>query len=290
MILVFGKEGQLARELARELARSDPRARLAGRAMFDLTQPGTGGAALCDWIIAQAPAAVINAAAYTAVDRAEQEEPLATTLNATAPGAMARACAALGIPFVHVSTDYVFDGAGDAPFAPDAPVAPLGAYGRSKSRGEAAVRAAGGVHAILRTSWVFSAHGTNFVTTMLRLGAERDSLRVVADQIGGPTPARDLAQACLTIADRLRHAPHLSGTWHFAGAPDTSWAGFAREIMAAAALPCRIDDIPSADYPTPARRPLNSRLDCSGLASLGLMRPDWRKGLHEVISELKGTA
>lgn len=281
MILVFGRSGQLARELAR-LA---PEARYMGRNDADLSDPQTCAGA----IRAHAPRAVINAAAYTAVDRAEVEEALATTINGNAPAAMAEACAALGAPLVHVSTDYVFDGAGQAPFAPDDPTAPLGAYGRSKLIGEEGVRAAGGVHAILRTSWVFSAHGSNFVKTMLRLGAERDALRVVADQIGGPTPARALAAACLSIAERLQGAPERTGTYHFSGAPDTSWAGFARAIMELAGLNCRIEDITTADYPTPARRPLNSRLDCSGLSIFELSRPDWHLGLEEVISELKGT-
>jgi hypothetical protein len=179
---------------------------------------------------------------------------------------MAAACAALDIPMVHLSTDYVFDGAGQTPFAPDHPTAPLNAYGRSKLRGEEGVRAASFRHVILRTSWVFSAHGSNFVKTMLRLGAARDSLQVVADQIGGPTPARAIAAACLRMAEVLQDAPALSGTYHFAGAPDTSWADFARAIMAEAGLACRIEDIRTEDYPTSARRPGNSRLDCAALA------------------------
>jgi dTDP-4-dehydrorhamnose reductase len=148
------------------------------------------------------------------------------------------------------------------------------------------VRAAGGRHLILRTSWVVSAHGANFVKTMLRLGAEREVLRVVADQIGGPTPAAAIAEALIVVAGALRDgAP--GGTHHFAGAPDTSWAGFARAIMAEAGLACRVEDIPSSDYPTPARRPLNSRLDCSGFeAAFGVKRPDWRQGLHSIVTEL----
>ena len=285
MILVFGKSGQVATELAR-LA---PNATFAGRDMFDLGKPGVDGVQLYDWIIEQVPTAIINAAAYTAVDRAEEEEALATTINAQAPTAMARACATLGIPLVHISTDYVFDGAGDTPFAPEHPTAPLGAYGRSKLKGEQGVRAAGGTCAILRTSWVFSAHGANFVKTMLRLGAERDSLNVVADQIGGPTPARAIAQACLTIAQHLQAAPEASGTYHFSGAPDTSWACFAREIMAQARLDCRIEEIATSAYPTLARRPLNSRMDCSSLSVFGLDRPSWRAGLKDVLRDLKGS-
>lgn len=281
MILVFGQTGQVARELAR-LA---PDALYLGRNQADLAQPDACAAA----IRAHAPSAVINAAAYTAVDRAEDEEALATRVNGDAPAAMAVACAEIGIPLVHISTDYVFDGAGEAPFAPDHPTAPLGAYGRSKLKGEEGVRAPGGTHAILRTSWVFSAHGANFVKTMLRLGAQRDSLSVVADQIGGPTSARAIAQACLTMAQQLQTNPAKSGTYHLSGTPATSWAGFARAIMAEAGLNCEITDIPSAAYPTPARRPLNSRLDCTALRVFGLSQPDWREDLKTTLIELKGT-
>ncbi|MGY6706106.1 dTDP-4-dehydrorhamnose reductase [Roseinatronobacter sp.] len=281
MILVFGRTGQVARELAQLV----PDATYLGRDQADLSDPEACAAA----IRAYTPRAVINAAAYTAVDRAEDQEALAAYINGAAPAAMARECAALDVPFVHISTDYVFDGSGVTPFAPDHPPAPLGAYGRTKLMGEQGVQAAGGVYAILRTSWVFSCHGSNFVRTMLRLGAERDSLRVVADQIGGPTPARAIAQACISIAAQLRDAPEKSGIYHFSGAPDTSWAGFAREIMARAGLDCRIDEITTSDYPTPAQRPPNSRLDCSSLSTFGLERPDWRQGLADVLTELKGT-
>lgn len=207
-------------------------------------------------------------------------------INAAAPGAMAQACADLGIPLVQISTDYVFDGSGSSGFPPDHPPAPLGVYGRSKLAGEIAVRAAGGCHAILRTSWVFSAHGNNFLKTMLRLGAARPRLGVVADQIGGPTPARAVAEACLTIATALQGDPGHSGTYHLSGAPDVSWAGFAREIMAQAGLACIIDEITTADYPTPAQRPANSRLDCAGLERFGLSRPDWRAGVAGALREL----
>ena len=279
-LLVFGQTGQVAHELAQ----LSPEARCLNRSEADLADPEACAAA----IRAHAPRAVINAAAYTAVDRAEEEEALATRINGDAPRAMAEACAALGIPMVHISTDYVFDGAGDQPFSPEHPTAPLGAYGRSKLLGEDGVRAAGGVHAILRTSWVFSGHGTNFARTMLRLGAERDVLRVVADQIGGPTPAEAIARACLSIAETLRQAPDKTGTYHLAGQPATSWAGFARAIMDQAGLDCRIEDIPGTEYPTPARRPLNSRLDCFTLTeNFGIAPPDWQAALPEVIAQLR---
>lgn len=277
--LVFGQTGQVAQELARSIPRGVT-ARFLGRSSADLLHPDACAAAIADCDI------VINAAAWTAVDLAETDEDAATTVNAAAPSAMARACAAQGLPFIHLSTDYVFDGAGDAPFAPSHPTAPLGAYGRSKLLGEAGVQASGARHVILRTSWVFSAHGTNFLKTMLRLGAQRGSLNVVADQIGGPTPAGAIAGAVWRIAGALR-AGHAGGTYHFSGAPDVSWAGFARGIMEAAQLPCTIHDIPSSAYPTPARRPHNSRLDCTSLLQdFGIDRPDWRSALPDILAQL----
>ncbi|HSF64873.1 MAG TPA: dTDP-4-dehydrorhamnose reductase [Paracoccaceae bacterium] len=280
-LLVFGQTGQVATELARRLP-AGVTADFLGRDRANLSDPDACAAAA----LAADADAVINAAAWTAVDRAESEEAAATTVNGDAPGAMARACAARGLPFLHVSTDYVFDGTGTNPFTPDHPTAPLGAYGRSKLAGEVAVRAAGGNHLILRTSWVVSAHGANFVKTMLRLGAERPALRVVADQIGGPTPAAAIADALLTCA-RAMTTGTPGGTHHFSGAPDTSWADFARAIMARAGLSCAIEDIPSSAYPTPARRPANSRMDCTALQSaFGIARPDWQAGLDDILRDL----
>ncbi|MEO3414464.1 dTDP-4-dehydrorhamnose reductase [Roseovarius sp. CAU 1744] len=281
-ILVFGKTGQVATELAH----------LPGVTCLDRDQADLTDAAACAAQIAGSrPEAVINAAAYTAVDKAESEEDVATLINGAAPGAMARACADLDIPLVHISTDYVFSGGGTAPWQPGDATGPLGAYGRSKLRGEEAIRAVGGTHAILRTSWVVSAHGANFVKTMLRLGAERDRLTIVADQIGGPTPARDIATACHRMARALIADPKRSGTYHFAGAPDVSWADFAREIFVQSGIACEVADIPSTDYPTPAARPHNSRMDCSTLeATFGIARPDWRSGLADILRDLeKGT-
>ncbi|GGE26418.1 dTDP-4-dehydrorhamnose reductase [Gemmobacter megaterium] len=281
-VLVFGRTGQVATELAR---RAGPGLDIVtlGRTETDLADP-----AACAAAIAATPcAAVINAAAYTAVDRAETEEALATTINAAAPGAMAQACADLGLPFLHVSTDYVFDGSGDAPWQPTDAVAPLNAYGRSKLAGEQAVRAAGGAHLILRTSWVYSAHGQNFVKTMLRLGAERPALRVVDDQWGGPTPAAAIADALLGAARALADGV-TGGTYHFAGQPPTTWARFARETFRLAHVSCAVEGIATADYPTPARRPLNSRLDCATLtADFGITPPDWQAGLAAVLQELR---
>ena len=279
--LIFGKGGQVATELARRLP-VGASARFLGRDEADLADPAACAAA----IRAALPDVVINAAAWTAVDRAEAEEAAARVINGDAPAAMAVACAVLGIPFLHISTDYVFDGAGTAPFAPGDATGPLGSYGRTKLAGERGVQAAGGRWLILRTSWVVSAHGQNFVKSMLRLGAERASLNVVADQIGGPTPAAALAEALYGCAAALRDGA-TGGLHHFAGAPDTSWADFARAIMAGAGLGCVVNDIPSSAYPTPALRPLNSRLDCSSLSRLGLVRPDWRVGLADILKELK---
>jgi len=278
-LLVFGQTGQVATEIARRA----PHALCLGRDKADLADPDACALA----IKRHAPRAVINAAAYTAVDRAEDEEPQATRINADAPAAMAHACATLGIPLIHISTDYVFDGSGNAPRAVKAPTAPLNAYGRSKLAGEAAIRATGAAHAILRTSWVFSAHGSNFLKTMLRLSDTRDALSIVNDQIGGPTPAGYIAEACLTIVNRLTADPTLTGTYHFSGAPDVSWQGFAEAIFAAAGRHVTVTGIPTADYPTPAARPLNSRLDCRTTeTAFGLTRPDWRAALPDILNEI----
>ena len=281
-LLVFGRNGQVATALAR-LA---PDACFIGRKEFDLSAPGPDGAALYDWVMARVPSAVINAAAYTAVDRAEAEEPLATTINAAAPGAMAEACATLGIPFLTISTDYVFDGSGSAPWAPDAPTGPLNAYGRSKLAGERAVQAAGGTTAILRTSWVFSSEGANFLKTMLHLSQTRDALSIVDDQIGGPTPAEAVARAALTVTQAMTGG-HPGGIWHIAGAPYASWAEFAAWIFTCAGRQVAITPIASADYPTPAPRPLNSRLDCTTLArDFTLCPPDWKAQAHADVKGL----
>lgn len=281
-LLVFGRTGQVARELQR---RAPPGCGLIalGREEADLSDPAACAAAIRN----HDADAVINAAAYTAVDRAEEEEALAATVNGEAPMLMALAAADKGVPFLHVSTDYVFDGSGTAPWAPDTAPAPLGAYGRTKLAGEDGVRAAAGQYAILRTSWVFSAHGANFVKTMLRLGQTRKQLSVVADQIGGPTAAGDIAMALLDMAAALHRGQGAAGTYHFAGAPDISWAGFARAIFAQAGMEVNVSDIASSDYPTPARRPANSRLDCRSLETVfGIRRPDWRAGLAEVLNDL----
>ncbi len=277
-VLVFGRTGQVARELGKF-----SNVICVDRFEANLENPESCAAK----IRSVAPRAVINAAAYTSVDLAEKQERLANIVNGNAPGAMARECAVQGIPFVSMSTDYVFDGSGEVPWKPtDLPV-PIGAYGRSKLRGEHEIVGAGGSYAILRTSWVVSAHGTNFVKNMLRLSERQNQLSVVNDQIGGPTPARDLAATCVMIAEQLAEDESKAGIYHFAGTPNTSWADFARKIFFEANTNCEVFDILSTEFPTLARRPLNSRLDCSSLEKVfGIKRPDWRVELKNILTDL----
>lgn len=279
MILVFGKTGQVAREL-QQLGT----VMALGREEANLSDPR----ACADAIRHHSPDAVINAAAYTAVDQAEDEEAVATVINGDAPRAMAKVCAELGIPFVHISTDYVFEGTGQDPWQPQDQTAPQNAYGRSKLAGETGIADSGGTYAILRTSWVVSAHGTNFIKTMLRLSETHDVLNIVCDQIGGPTAARDIAVACLQIAEQLVQEPSKSGIYHFSGTPDVSWADFAREIFEQAGKSVTVTPIPTTDYPTPAQRPLNSRMDCTATKRVfGIERPDWITGLKTILDDLE---
>jgi len=283
-LAVFGTNGQLATELRRR-APEGVAVTALGREAADFGDPGAVRAAAASL----SADAIVNAVAYTAVDRAETEEALATVVNGTSAGVLAEVAAERGIPLVHVSTDYVFDGSGDRPWRPEDPTDPLGAYGRSKLAGEEAVRAAGGAHVILRTAWVFSAHGGNFVKTMLRIGAEREEVGVVADQFGAPTPAADIADACVALARALADGAD-GGTHHFSGAPDTTWAGFACEIFSRSGLNARVKSISTPEFPAPARRPANSRLDCTTLTeAYGIERPDWRAGLDDVLKELEAT-
>ncbi len=297
-VLVFGGNGQVGRELLRALAplgtvvattRSGTLADGSACEVADFDRLDSLPA-LLDRL---QPAVVVNAAAHTAVDRAEQEPEAAFRANAQAPGVLARWCAAHGVPLVHYSTDYVFDGQGGTPYRGDAPTVPLGVYGTSKRDGEDAVRAAGGRHLIFRTAWVYAAHGGNFLRTMLRLGAERDQLRVVADQIGTPTPAGLIADV---TAQALRHPGGLSGTWHLTASGQTSWHGFAEAIFAEAqaagvlAKTPVVDAIASSDYPTPARRPAWSVLDNRRLQQdFGIVLPAWQDGLKRVMAEIAAT-
>ena len=283
-VLQFGASGQMALETAARAARHGVTLTALGREQADLSDPAEIGR-----IVEQADAdLVINAAAYTAVDKAEAERDLAFLVNGESPGAMARACAARGLPLVHVSTDYVFNGTGTRPWREDDATAPVNAYGDSKLAGEQAIRASGARAAILRTSWVFSAHGANFVKTMLRL-ADRPELKVVEDQLGRPTFAGDLAEAALIIGARLaRDADADTGLFHFAGEGAVSWAGFARDIFAMSGGPSpRVIGIPSEDYPTPAARPRNSVLDCGRVErAFGIVPRSWRDGLGETLAAL----
>jgi dTDP-4-dehydrorhamnose reductase len=279
-ILVFGKSGQVATELARI---GDDNMTCLGRDIVDLSNPSA-----CAAIITATDAdVIINAAAYTAVDMAEDEEVLATTINGTSVSTMAHIAAARDIPFLHISTDYVFDGSGSKPWQPNDTTRPINAYGRSKLVGELGVAAANGTYAMMRTSWVYSSHGKNFVKTMLRLGAERNVLSIVNDQIGGPTSAADIAGALMRMAQSFHQGQGQSGFYHFASGPDISWADFAVEIFKQAKLTVDVTGIPSAQYPTPAARPANSRMDCSDIThAFGVKRPDWRVSLNKVLTEL----
>ena len=280
MILVFGKTGQVATEL-----QSYKDVIALGRDQADLSVPTT-----CTEVIQRyKPRAVINAAAYTAVDKAESEEGLANTINGEAPSAMASACAELDIPLVHISTDYVFDGSGTIPWTVTGTPNPKNAYGRSKLNGEQAICASGCVHAILRTSWVVSSHGNNFVKTMLRLSETRDSITVVDDQIGGPSCARDIAQTCISIAKQLILDPRKSGIYHYSGQPNVSWCQFANAIFELMDCKTIASPILTTEYPTSALRPLNSRLDCGATQdTFGIARPFWRDGLEEILRDLEG--
>lgn len=287
-ILVFGRDGQVARELA-GLAEATGRVMtFVGRETLDLTDH----ARIADLIAQVAPSAVINAAAYTAVDRAESEPDSAFALNRDAPAAMAAACAARGLPFVHFSTDYVFDGTLDRPYVETDPPGPTGVYGASKLAGEQAVASIDGLSITLRTSWVYGVHGANFVKTMLRLARDRDEVGVVADQIGRPTWSRDCAEAALLAVDALARDRDLAGLYHLSGVGDASWADLAAETFARSARrggpTARVRPIATADYPTPAKRPANSRLDCGKIQTALPWRPrPWRESLAACMNEME---
>ena len=288
-LLLLGGNGQVGRELRRSLL---PLGELVvatrdggdADAAADFDAP----ASLAVLIEQTAPEVVVNAAAYTAVDKAETDAAAAFRINAEAPAAIAQACVDTDALLVHYSTDYVFDGNATRPYREDDATAPLGVYGASKLAGEQAIRASGARHAILRTAWVYAAHGKNFLLTMLRLANERDELRVVADQIGAPTPAAWIADA---TAEIIRRGVMASGTWHLVADGETSWHGFAEAIVDEAhalgliARKPRVVAIPTADYPTPARRPAYSVLDTTRLQrDFGVAPPDWRDGLRRTLA------
>ncbi len=286
-ILVTGGNGQLA--LALEAAATGPLRRV-GRPAFDFDRPESIAAA----VAAADPWLVVNAAAYTAVDAAESHVEAAWRANRDGPAELARLCAAAGIPLIHVSTDYVFDGSKGAPYLETDPTAPLGVYGASKLGGEQAVLASGARAIILRTAWVYSPTGKNFVRTMLNLGQSHDRLSVVADQRGNPTTAADLAALILGIADRLARDgwdDRFAGVFHAVGSGETTWHGLATAVFQEAARHglARPEVVPitTADWPTPVRRPADSRLDCTRLGAVfGLRLPPWRDSLARTIDTI----
>jgi dTDP-4-dehydrorhamnose reductase len=286
-LLVAGASGQLAHALVqRSRQRAGVTVIALGRPQLDLLDP----ASISRAIDSTRPDVVINAAAYTAVDKAESDAAAAFALNRDGAGALAAAAGAVGCPIIHVSTDYVFDGNKAGAYVEDDATNPMGVYGHSKLEGEAAVAAANARHVILRTAWIYSAHGHNFLKTMLRLARERPELRVVADQHGNPTFAPHLADAILAIAAQIGSA-RLWGVYHATATSETTWHGFAAAIIAAAnplGVPqVRVVPITTADYPMPARRPANSCLDCSKLErAFGLRLPPWQRGLAECVAEL----
>ena len=289
-MLVTGTSGQLAQSLLETGIAAGIDIIAIRRPQLDLAVPASIRHALAD----ARPDIVVNAAAYTAVDKAESEPELALRINGDGAGVVAETCTRLGVPLIHISTDYVFDGSKAAPYLETDPTAPVSAYGRSKLAGEAAVAHACRRHVILRTSWVHSPFGNNFVKTMLRLGASKPQLGVVDDQLGCPTYAPHLAEAIVRIARRALSAPHDQVPWgiyHAAGAGETTWCGFAREIFRLAAShggpTPRVDAITTADYPTAAMRPANSRLDCTALErAFGARLPDWRDGARACVARL----
>ncbi|MDR7334847.1 dTDP-4-dehydrorhamnose reductase [Roseateles asaccharophilus] len=290
-ILLLGKGGQVGWELQRSLAVAGEVVALDFDDGGDFTQPDQ----LLARVQALAPQVIVNSAAHTAVDKAESEPDLARQINATTPALLAIEAKRLGALMVHYSTDYVFDGSGDQPRNEDAPIAPLSVYGATKAEGEDAIRASGCQHLILRTSWVYAARGGNFAKTMLRLAAERDQLKVIADQVGAPTGADLLADLTTHMLRAARVNPALTGTYHAAAAGETNWHEYARFVIEFArargklikVAPDQILPIPTSDYPTPARRPLNSRLSTAKLQQrFGLRLPHWQQGVERMLNEI----
>ena len=292
-ILLLGQGGQVGWELQRALA---PLGELIGldydsrELHADFSQPE----ALAATVRTVRPDVIVNAAAHTAVDKAESEPELARAINATSPGVLAREAAALGATLVHYSTDYVFDGSGDQPRNEQAATGPLSVYGQTKLEGEQLIQASGCRHLILRTSWVYAARGGNFAKTMLRLAAERDALNVINDQIGAPTGAELLADVTVCALRQMQAQPEVGGLYHCAASGQTSWHDYARHVIEWArrnGLPIKVPAdgiraIPTTDYPTPARRPLNSRLDTRRLSeTFGLRLPHWTSGVDRMLTE-----
>jgi dTDP-4-dehydrorhamnose reductase len=286
-VLIFGKTGQVGRELGRVAWPANVAIVQLDRHQCDFAEP----AHVARCVLEAKPAVVVNAAAHTAVDRAESEPGEAGTINRDAPAAIAEACRQTGAKLIHISTDYVFDGSKRTPYVESDPVAPLSVYGRTKEEGEAAIRDALPEHVILRTSWVFAAHGSNFVRSMLRLGTERAELRIVSDQRGAPTAARDIARTIAGIASVIATGRGLWGTYHFVSREPVTWYDFAGAIFAMRGGGPRLVPITTDEYKTPARRPLYSVLDCGRIAKdYDIAQPSWRGALADVLSELSSSA
>lgn len=289
-LLLTGANGQVGSEVSRIARDNNISIHAFGRDQLDITNTVDTE----DCIVDISPDIIINAAAYTAVDKAEEESELAFAVNKAGAANLAVACTTHAIPLLHISTDYIFDGSKTGAYTEDDPAAPLGVYGQSKWQGEEAVRSTLEQHIILRVAWVFGATGNNFVKTMLRLGQSHTELRVVDDQHGGPTPARAIAQTLISLVERYRDNGKLTwGTFHYCGTPATSWCGFAREIFSQAraknllSKPISVSPIATADYPTPAQRPMNSVLDGKKLDLIyNIAAPDWKKGLAQVLTEI----
>ena len=289
-IAVTGRNGQVARALAELGVERGVDILPLGRPTLDLARPETIGAALRT----AGADLVVNAAAYTAVDKAEDEPDAAHAINAEGAGAVAQAARGLGLPVIQIGTDYVFDGSRDRPYRETDPTGPLGAYGRSKLAGEQAVAAGNPRHVILRTAWVYAPFGNNFVRTMLRLAGTRSDVGVVADQHGCPTAAHDIAATILAVAERLLAEPGngaLAGVFHMAAQGEAAWADVAEAVFARSAAlggpSAEVKRITTADYPTKARRPANSRLDCAKLRQLyGIALPPWRRSLDACVERL----
>ncbi len=298
-ILLFGKNGQVGWELQRALAP------LGDVIALDFDSPGplsadfTRPESLAGTVRTVAPQIIVNAAAHTAVDKAESEPELARTINAAAVGVLAREAAAIGAWLAHYSTDYVFDGSGSTPWIEDSPTGPLSVYGQTKLEGEEAIRASGAKHLILRTSWVYAARGGNFAKTMLKLARERDRLTVINDQFGAPTGAELLADITAHALRAVHQQPLLGGTYHAVASGETTWHDYARHVIEfarAAGQPIKvapeaIEPVPTSAFPTPARRPGNSRLNTSKLReAFGLAPPDWRMGVERMLTEVLPSA
>lgn len=294
-ILLLGKNGQVGWELQRSLAPLGDVVALDFDSPAPLTADFSKPESLAATVRAVAPQIIVNAAAHTAVDKAESEPELARAINASAVGVIAREAASLGAWLVHYSTDYVFDGSGSTPWVEDSPTGPLSVYGRTKLEGEEAIRASGVKHLIFRTSWVYAARGGNFAKTMLKLAKERDKLTVINDQFGAPTGAELLADITAHALRTVQRQPALSGTYHAVASGETNWHDYARHVIEFArqagqpikAAPQAIEPVPTSAFPTPAKRPSNSRMKTSKLQqAFGLTLPSWQAGVERMLTEV----